>query len=210
MTREKKNLTLPRYQEIAVEIAERIVENRYQVGEKIYARSSLASQYGVSAETARRAVAVLQDLEIVETTKGSGVVIISSEKAAAFVHQYGDVQSVQELQNDLLASVAKQREELTELEHTLTQLIERTDRFKATNPFVPFQIVVTEQASHCGANLQTLNFWHNTAATIVGIKNGQEMLLSPGPYATFNVGDTIYFIGNESCFERVKNFLFKN
>ena len=212
MVVEKKRVPVrqPKYQKIAADIATKIVEGRYVVGEKIYARSSLASQYGVSAETARRAVAVLQDLEIVETTKGSGVVIISSEKAAAFVHQYGDVQSVQELQSDLLASVAKQREELTELEHTLTQLIERTDRFKATNPFVPFQIAITEQASHCGANLQTLNFWHNTAATIVGIKNGQEILLSPGPYATFNVGDTIYFIGNESCFERVKNFLYKN
>ncbi|WP_449444715.1 hypothetical protein [Ureibacillus acetophenoni] len=36
-------------------------------------------------------MAVLQDLEIVEATKGSGVMIKSYEKAAQFVHQFLDV-----------------------------------------------------------------------------------------------------------------------
>ncbi len=80
MTREKKNLTLPRYQEIAVEIAERIVENRYQVGEKIYARSTLASNFNVSAETARKAINVLVDLEIMEVQQGSGTYVASRDR----------------------------------------------------------------------------------------------------------------------------------
>lgn len=70
----------PKYQTIAEDIATKIVKKKYIVGEKIYARSSLASQYGVSAETARRAIAVLQDLNIVEATKGSSVIITSYEK----------------------------------------------------------------------------------------------------------------------------------
>ena len=43
----KKKIVRPRYQQIAVDLAERIVENRYQVGEKIHARSTLASTYNV-------------------------------------------------------------------------------------------------------------------------------------------------------------------
>ncbi|GGG09778.1 GntR family transcriptional regulator [Lysinibacillus alkalisoli] len=212
MANMKKTLPIrqPKYQKIAADIASKIVAGHYVVGEKIYARSSLASQYGVSAETARRAVAVLQDLDIVVATKGSGVMITSFEKAAQFVHSYEDVQSVQEMQNDLLNSLARQREELLAFEDTMTQLIERTERFRSINPFVPFQIAITNETPYIDESLQTMNFWQNTEATIVGIKSSDGLLLSPGPYATFKEGDMIYFIGNETCYERVKNFLYKN
>ena len=70
---------MPQYQKIAVDLASKIVDGKYKVGDKIYARSALASRYGVSSETARRAVCVLADLDIVESTKGSGVIIKSQE-----------------------------------------------------------------------------------------------------------------------------------
>lgn len=90
-------LTSPRYQQIATDIAAKIVDKKYKVGDKIYTRSSIASQYGVSAETARRAISILVDLDIVESTKGSGVVIKSYEKAVQFVHQYNDIQTIHDL-----------------------------------------------------------------------------------------------------------------
>lgn len=68
----KKRILLPRYQQVAVEIAERIADNRYQVGEKIHARSTLASNFNVSPETARKAINVLVDLGIMEVRHGSG------------------------------------------------------------------------------------------------------------------------------------------
>lgn len=49
-------ISTPQYQQIAADIAAKIVDGRYDLGEKIYARSSLASQYNVSSETARRAI----------------------------------------------------------------------------------------------------------------------------------------------------------
>ena len=85
---DKKKVALPRYQQIAVAIAERIVENRYQVGQKIHARSTLASNFNVSPETARKAINVLVDLEIMDVRHGSGAYIASKEKAQAFVEQY--------------------------------------------------------------------------------------------------------------------------
>jgi len=54
----KFKITSPRYQQIAADVAAKIVDGHYKVGDKIYARSSLASQYGVSSETARRAICV--------------------------------------------------------------------------------------------------------------------------------------------------------
>ena len=86
MEEQRKNKTaIPRYQQIAVEIASRIASEEYKVGDKIYARSSIAGQYGVSPETARRAICVLCDLEIVSSEKGSGVTIKSTENAIIFL-----------------------------------------------------------------------------------------------------------------------------
>lgn len=82
---ERVKIDIPKYQQIATDLAFKIVKQQYKVGEKIYARSSIASQYGVSPETARRAICVLADLDIVDSTKGSGVVIKSYEKAVQFV-----------------------------------------------------------------------------------------------------------------------------
>ncbi|MFP3917663.1 TrkA C-terminal domain-containing protein [Lysinibacillus telephonicus] len=209
---ENKNIQVkqPKYQKIAADIASKIVEKKYLVGEKIYARSSLASQYGVSSETARRAIAVLQDLEIVEATKGSGVMIKSYEKAAQFVHQFLEVQSIYQVQLEMLESIKRQREELNVLQETTERLVSRTERFKSVNPFVPFQVEILENSPFISQSIGTINFWQNTMATIVGIRRGDELLISPGPYATFQEHDIIYFIGNDECLERVQKFLYPN
>jgi len=207
---EMKNVEVrqPKYQKIAADIASKIVEKKYLVGEKIYARSSIATQYGVSSETARRAIAVLQDLEIVEATKGSGVVIKSYEKAANYIKQFLDVQSIYQIQLEVIDSINRQKKELDMLIDITERLVNRTERFRSVNPFVPFQVDLTEDSPYISKTIGEINFWHHTMATIVGIKRGEELILSPGPYATLELNDTIYFIGNDECIERVNNYLF--
>ena len=204
-----KNLQIkqPKYQTIAEDIAAKICEKKYIVGEKIYARSSLASQYGVSAETARRAIAILQDLNIVEATKGSGVIITSYENAAKFVHRLEGVQSIRELQKALSDSIQKQFSELENLQQTTQELINRTDRFRSINPFVPFQLEIKESCAYLCKSISEINFWQNTRATIVGIRKKDELILSPGPYATIEVGDILYFIGDDECLSNAELFL---
>ena len=208
MENKKVQVKQPKYQKIAADIASRIVEKKYLVGEKIYARSSLASQYNVSSETARRAIAVLQDLEIVEATKGSGVMIKSYEKAAQFVHQFLEVQSVYQVQLEMLESIKRQKSELEVLQETTERLVSRTERFKSVNPFVPFQVEIQEETPYITQTIGSINFWQNTMATIVGIRRGVELIISPGPYATLEQNDVIYFIGNDECIERVQKFLY--
>lgn len=197
----------PRYQTIAEDIAAKIVEKKYIVGEKIYSRSSLASQYSVSAETARRAISVLQDLDIVEATKGSGVIITSYENAARFVHRLEGVQTIRELQKDLGDSIEKQFSELSHLQKMTKELINRTNRFHSINPFVPYQLEITESCPYVSKSISEIHFWQNTRATIVGIRKNDELLLSPGPYATLDVGNIVYFIGDDGCLANAENFL---
>lgn len=203
----KVQIKQPKYQLIAEDVATKIVEGKYVVGEKIYARSSLASHYGVSSETTRRAIAVLQDLNIVEATKGSGVVIVSYENAAQFVHRLTDVKSVRELQRELEQSIQKQKQELTNLQEGLSEFVSRTNRLQSINPFVPYQVEITDECPFLSKSVGEINFWQQTGGTIIGIKKGEDIIISPGPYAELRAGDILYFVGNEKSYSTVKQFL---
>jgi len=205
---DKKKVALPRYQQIAVAIAERIVENRYQVGQKIHARSTLASNFNVSPETARKAINVLVDLEIMDVRHGSGAYIASKEKAQAFVEQYQDVQSIQEIRQDILDSVERQQQELDNFSDLLNTLVQQTKKVHHMSPFVPFELQLTVQAQHLEKSINELNVWQATGATIIAIQTTEELLLSPGPYAKFSAGNTIYFVGNELALQRMTNFFY--
>lgn len=197
----------PKYQIIAEDIAAKIVEKKYVPGEKIYARSIIASQYGVSAETARRAIAMLQDLEIVEATKGSGVMITSYENAVKFVHQNEGVQSIRELQLNIQGILEQQEAEIANLHVLVSELVNRTSRFKAINPFIPYQLEITEACPYLEKTISEINFWQHTGATIVAIRKGSDLLLSPGPYATLHPGNILYFIGDDECLIKAQQFL---
>ena len=205
---DRVKIVSPRYQQIAVDIAAKIVDRHYEIGGKVYARSALAIQYGVSSETARRAINVLSDMDIVEVTKGSGVVIKSYENAVKFIKQYKEIQTLHDLKNDILKKVELQIDESFILKGQVAKLVERIERFKSTNPFVPFEIKITPDTPLLNKTASEVNFWHNTSATIIAIKRGDELMMSPGPYATFRDNDTVYFAGDESSYERVFHFLY--
>jgi K+/H+ antiporter YhaU regulatory subunit KhtT len=206
--KKKLKIVSPVYQQIAADIASKIANGHYELGEKIYARSVLASQYGVSSETARRAICILSDMDIVDTTKGSGVIIKSSENAIKFVRQYDDVKTVNDLRNDILNSLERQRKENDYLKESLLELINKTDRFKSINPFIPFEIHISKETPYIDKTAAEINFWHNTSATIVCIKRNGYLEMSPGPYAVLQENDIFYFVGDENCYERVNKYLY--
>lgn len=204
----KFKITSPRYQQIAADVAAKIVDGHYKVGDKIYARSSLASQYGVSSETARRAICVLSDLNIVDTSKGSGVTIKSYENAIKFVKQHDDINTISNLKQDIIDSVDRQKKEIKFLYGCLSDLIDKTDRLRSVNPFTPFQVDITSATPYINKSVSDINFWHNTSATIIAIRRNDSLLMSPGPYAVFQENDIFYFVGDENCIERVKKYLY--
>lgn len=204
----KKKLVVPRYQQIAVAIAERIVENRYHEGEKIHARSTLASNFNTSPETARKAINVLVDLGIMEVRHGSGAYVASKEKAKSYLVQYHDVSSIQDLKQEILNSVNRQQEELENFSTLLDTLVSQTKIRHQTAPFVPYEIVLDDKAVHLNQSIGELNIWQETGATVVAIQHEDRLLLSPGPYAKFEVGETVFFVGEELVFQRMQHFFY--
>ncbi len=198
----------PRYQQIAIDIASKIVNGHYSIGDKVYARSALSSQYSVSPETARRAIAVLSHVGIVKTTRGSGVVINSYEKAVDFIKEHTEIQTIRDLKDDIRKSMERQSKENIYLDETLIKLLDKIEHFKAHDPFSPFEITINNSSHLLGKTIEDVEFWLHTGATIIGIKRDNKLIISPGPQAIFKDGDIFYFIGDEDSLERVRKYLY--
>lgn len=206
--KEKNKISIPRYQQIAIEIASRISSGQYKVGEKIYARSSIASQYGVSSETARRAICILCDLEIVTSEKGSGVIIKSYENAVNFIKQYSKRQTIDTIKENLLKSIARQQKEMDTLNECLSDLIAASEHFRSMNPFMPFEVKITSECSYLNKTVSEIQFWQHTGATVLAIGRNGNVIKSPGPYAILLENDIIYFLSQDDSSQRVKEFLY--
>lgn len=203
----EKMLSEARYQQLAADIASRIAEGSYKEGDKIFARSSLASQYRVSPETARRAICVLSELGIVEALKGSGVTIKSRENALLYISRRRDAKTLFHLKNTILQKLESQMRETIELKTQVERLVDMTERFRSTNPFIPFEITLEKGLPSLGKKISQLSFWQSTSATVVAIKKNDSLILSPGGETVLAQGDVLYFVGDENSNTKVKDFL---
>lgn len=194
-----------RYHQIAVEMASKIAEGWYAVGEKLSARSTLASNFNVSPETARKAVNILLDLGIVTIKHGSGTYVASREKAHLFVERYKNTVSMEEVRNEIMDCVARQQAEIDHLNKLLKDLIGKTQRSHSTASFVPYDLKVDKNCAYIGKSIGELNVWQQTGATIVAVKRGEEFIMSPGPYEQICNEDVILFVGDELSRQRMNN-----
>ncbi|MEM5770840.1 MAG: TrkA C-terminal domain-containing protein [Bacillota bacterium] len=206
MERSKK-ATFPIYRKIAINIAQDIVNGKYVEGQKLSGRTVLSSQYRVSPETIRKAVYLLKDVGILDIEKNSGVLIRSVREAAEFVEQSGEMQSVSDMKNELFAWMERQIVETSTAMEKMQFIINASERFKKSTPFVPYEIVVPSSSRVVGKSLSDLNFWHKTGSTIIAIERGEQIILSPGPYSSLMVGDVLYIVGDEQALRSAIHFI---
>ena len=203
-----EKVTKPVYQQIAIDIASRIANGEFPEGTRISGRSTLAGQYNVSPETIRRSVSLLEDMKIVSVTHGSGILVESMERSMGFINQFKEVDSISGIKtaiNDIL----QQREELDrKLRESLDRVLDYTVRFKTSNPFAPLEVEIPEQSHLIGKAIGEVNFWQNTGATIIAIKREDELILSPGPYMTFQDKDAFVMVGDEEAYDRVRHYIY--
>lgn len=203
----EESIVKPVYQQIAIDLANRIAQGEFVIGTKIHGRSTLAGQYNVSPETIRRAVILLEDMKIVEVIQGSGIFIKSKEEAFKFIEKFKNKDSIASLKKDINNLQNERRKLEEQLNSYIDRLIDYSERFKNSNPFLPIEVEVPKNSKLIGKTTGEVKFWQNTGATIIGIRRNKAIVLSPGPYATFKEGDVYIIIGDENSYERVKNFM---
>ena len=197
----------PVYQQIAIDLAQRISDGEFQEHARLYGRSTLAGYYKVSPETIRRATILLQDMGIVSVSQGSGIEVSSHAKALDYVSQFKHSETIQSLKQSIQRLNEERLRIDVDIQAKLDTLISLSERFKNTNPFSPHEIRLLPHSPLLGKTIGEVNFWQNTGATIIAIRRDNQLILSPGPYALFLEDDTIIYVGEEGTFNRVSRFM---
>ncbi len=203
-----RKTSTPAYLKIAIDIASRIVNGDFVEGEKLSGRSTLASLYNVSPETIRRSIALLKDMDVVEVAEISGIKITSKHNANEFLKKFKTKSEFTNIKEEIYNLINEKKVLEKKLENNIQNLIEFATQLRNVGLIVPYESLVEPNSLIIGKSLGELNFWHNTGATIVGIKRGEQLFLSPGPYFTINEKDIVVYVGqNEDVIGKVKNYI---
>ena len=191
----KHKIAEPIYQKIAIDIASKIAAGKYKAGEKIYGRSMLAAHYAVSPETIRRAMFMLQDVGIVAIESGSGSTVLST---------------ITELKKNIETLSEQQKKQQDDILDNVHQLLEYIEKFRLASPILPYEVKITQDCRFLGQMISEINFWQSTGVTVVAIRKGEELIVSPGPYALFEAGDVFIMVGPEDSHSKVQDYLYKD
>lgn len=200
-------INTPQYLHIALDIAARIIRGDFKEGSKIYGRSVMASEYGVSPETIRRAMKLLDDMNVVSVIPQSGVKVISTVNAQTYVARFGQRSELHFLQRqlkDMLALHSKLSSEIADAAAAIAKLEEKPIE---QTLFKSHEAIVPKGSFLSGKSLNELKFWQATGATIIAIRRETQIILSPGPYAQLFEGDGVIFVGNIASAKAVRKYL---
>jgi len=201
------SLVAPVYSQIALDVALRIARGELKENTKVYGRSTMASEYGVSPETIRRAMKLLTDMEIVSILHNSGVMIRSREKARAYGEKFSAQNDIRTHQKELDNLLGQQAELCQHIADVAGAIVRINEKFSSTTPFPNYEAKVPEGCPLIGKNLSELKFWQQTGATVIAIRRGESIILSPGPYAVLAYGDILMFVGSVNCPDAVNQLL---
>ncbi len=204
----KEKYTVPIYQKIALDLAHKIHTGELVQGSTLYGRSVLAAKYNVSPETIRRSIKLLEDIDIVKSIKGKGVLILSSDSALSFIDKYKDITDISSYKSNLYKLLEEKSKIDSNIMITLNKILDYSDRLEVINPLIPIQFKVESHCKHIGKTLAETKFWQNTGATLVGIKRGDELIISPGPYIVFMENDILLVVGDRFIYNSMPIFLY--
>lgn len=201
------NIVAPIYAQIALDIALRIAKGELKENSKVYGRSVMSSEYGVSPETIRRAMKLLEDMHIVDIKHNSGAFVLSADNAKQYVSKFGEQNNIRSMRKKLINLLEQQKNTNQQILDIVGSIVRTNEKFSETNPFNNYEVVIPTNSGLLGHALGELNFWQETRATVIAIRRGDQIILSPGPYVQFEAGDTLIFVGDISSVEAVTDFI---
>lgn len=196
----KETVVPAQYLQIALDLARRIAAGALPEGSRLYGRSVMASEYSVSPETIRRALRLLADMKVVEVKPQSGATVLSADSARRYIENFSENADVRSLRDQLRGLMGEYGELNRRTAEVVAALIQSRDTFSAAEePFPNYEVSVPEDSPLLGKSIGALQFWQRTGGTIVAIRRGQSVILSPGPYAELYSGDVIVLVGNPAA-----------
>lgn len=198
---------MPVYMRIARDIARRIAEGELAEGSLISGRSLLGSAYGVSPETARRAMSLLDDMGIVRTEQKVGSRVVSRKRALEYMEQHQSMDELRTLRREL----EKLREERAQVDARMLAVVDRmttlATHFADSGTLRTYEFLIGEGSRIAGQTIGALAFREQTGATIVAVRRGDDLITSPGPALLLLPQDTIIAVCDITGVEKVRGFI---
>ena len=204
----KETVAPAQYLRIALDLAGRVARGELPEGSRIYGRSIMASEYNVSPETIRRALRLLADMKVVEVKPQSGAMVLSADSARRYIENFQGDAGSRALGLRLKALLEEEEELHRRITETASALVKSRETFdSAHEPFPNYEVPVPPDSPMIGRSIGALKFWQSTGGTVVAIRRGQRVILSPGPYAELYAGDVIVLVGSPAAAEAAHQFL---
>ena len=167
------------YLQIALDLATRIAQGELTEGSRIYGRSVLASEYGVSPETIRKALRLLADMKVVDVKPQSGAVVLSADSARRYIENFSEDADIHSLRLQLKALLAESAEVNRRMADTVSALVKGQDTFAAAGQPLPnYEVPVPKDSPLIGKSIGELKFWQSTGGTIIAIRPLREGVIS--------------------------------
>ena len=204
----EKERPTPRYIKLAQDVCGKLLTGEYPAGTLLKGSSILGASYGVSPETVRKALNILEKEKVVSSKRGVGVFVDSVLHAQEFANKWKAETQIK----DKYATLEKLLNEQKALQEKINVAIDdMKDSFTyQTTEAVKFsQVEVPQNSWINGKTVGEVYFYNYTEATIVAVI-GADNITAPsvGPDFVLHSGDKIIFVGKDSVtFDRVLSFL---
>ena len=199
---------IPKYEKIALDIAYGIYHGDLKEGDKVKGRSTLSGKYNVSPETIRRATKLLSDMKVVEVIDKSGIYIKSKERAYAFIQEFQSKNQILNLKEGIEELFRQKQDVERKIFENLNSIIEYAIHLRNIGIIYPLELKIMGKSPIIGKTIGKIRFWHQTGATIIGVRRTGHLFLSPDPDMIFQEGDVILFVGNnEDIFNKVQKYV---
>lgn len=199
----KRGQVTARYEEIARDIADKVVRGAYREGERIMGRSTLAGAYKVSPETIRRAVALLHARRVVSAVPGIGIVVHSVAAAREFAKDAAAASALRAFEVRVEMLLEKRRQLDQELGEVIAEMVQMTaDKIAAMRQVE--EVSIRAESSLVGQTLASANLRSQTGTTVIGIGRAEGDFFAPDAQAALRAGDTLLFIGNDASRARLR------
>ena len=188
--------SVPQYLRIAISLGSEIAEGHYPEGTKMPGLSKLASKYSASTETVRRAMQMLADLSILNVEEKKCAVVLSEERAKYYLESLKARRERHELSSKMKSLFKSYQDIGRELEDVSGQLLDALAYPMPSEKMIPtFEVAVKPESDKIGRTIGSLRVWQATGSTIIAVRRGQNIIISPGPYEKLLEDDIIVCVG---------------
>lgn len=198
----------PRYLKIAQDICGKILTGEYPEGTLLKGRSILGASYGVSPETVRKALNLLEKEKIVSSKRGVGVFVESVLHAQQFASRWKSETQISAKYQNLEALLAQKKDLDAKINSAIDDMKD-SFRYQTTEAVKFSEVNVPSDSWINGKTIGEVYFWNYTEATIVAVVGSDGIAkCSPGPEFVLHANDRIIFVSKDNLtFDRVLSFL---